>query len=199
PPPGQPDPSGGFSQQGPPPGFGQQPPQGDPSGFGGPPPGDPSGFGGPPPGQQPGGFGQQPPPPGAPGGFPPQGPPPGQPGGFGGPPPPGYGGAPQGGNTQLFGWIVGGLVGLFGLIALIFSFVDLGDVLGLEDDVPSSIDVDEALDRLGMASSGALTFYIVMLLIGSVATLGSGVMLALASKFSAVLQKMVPIATAVGG
>ncbi|OLZ54112.1 hypothetical protein [Amycolatopsis keratiniphila] len=170
---------GGFGQQQ---GFGQ-PQQGgfDPAqgqqqpGFGQP----QQGFGGPPQG----GFGQQP--------------------GFGGPPP-GYSPAAAGGGggNQMFGLIAGGVVALLGLVALIVSFVYFGDASDYSkvfDTAPNQEQVDKFLDEAGLVGPGAIWFYVIMLLVGSLASLAGGVGLALAGKLPGTVKKIAPIVVAAGG
>ncbi|KZB87578.1 hypothetical protein [Amycolatopsis regifaucium] len=172
-------------------GFGQQ------QGFSGPQPGgfDPSqgqqqpgfgqpqqGFGG----QPQGGFGQQP--------------------GFGGPPQ-GYSSAPTGGSggNPMFGFIAGGLVGLLGLLALVFSFVYFGDASDYSEGLDSQSSrlgqeaVDKLLDQFGLASPGTVWLYVILLLVASLIATAAGVGLALAGKLPAKIKKIVPIAVTVGG
>ncbi|WP_191255372.1 hypothetical protein [Amycolatopsis oliviviridis] len=171
-------------------GFGQQ------QGFGGPSQGgfDPSqgqqqpgfgqpqqGFGGPPQG----GFGQQP--------------------GFGGPPQ-GYSpAAAGGGGNPLFGFIAGGLVGLLGLLALIFTFVYFGDASEFSEAVDSQTSkmgeeaVNKALDQFGLASPGTVWLYVILLLVASLVATAAGAGLALAGKLPASIKKIVPIAVTAGG
>ncbi|MFD9964529.1 hypothetical protein [Amycolatopsis sp. NPDC058986] len=174
-------------------GFGQQQPgYGQPGAYGQPQPayGQP---GQPQPGQpgQPQGFG-------APGGF--GGPPPG--GGFG-QPAPAFGAAPAGGGgNALYGYIAGGVVALLGLIALIFSFVYLGDASDyskLFDRAPNQDAIDKFLDKAGIVGSGTVWLYVILILLGSLISLAGGVGLALASKLSGTIKTIVPFVVLGGG
>jgi hypothetical protein len=150
-------------------------------------------------GQQPGGYGQP--------GQPPQGF--GGPPGFGGQQQPGFGGPPpqfgtpsSGGGNGLFGYIAGGVVALLGLLALIFTFVYLGDVSDYSkvlDLAPSQAQLDKFLDDAGTAAPRTLWFYVIMLLVFSLVALVAGVALALAGKLPAKLRKILPIAVAASG
>ncbi|MFD5090616.1 hypothetical protein ACFWMR_08450 [Amycolatopsis thailandensis] len=172
---------GGFGQQqgfGGPPQGGFDPSQGQPQpGFGQP----QQGFGGPPQG----GFGQQP--------------------GFGGPQ--GYSPAPAGGGggNPLFGFIAGGLVGLLGLLALIFSFVYFGDASEYSEGIDAQSSklgeeaVNKLLDQFGLASPGTVWLYVILLLVASLIATAAGAGLALAGKLPASIKKIVPIAVTAGG
>ncbi|MBB5852823.1 hypothetical protein ACFQ05_05960 [Amycolatopsis umgeniensis] len=172
---------GGFGQQqgfGGPPQGGFDPSQGQQPGFGQP----QQGFGGPPQG----GFGQQP--------------------GFGGPPQ-GYSPALAGGGggNPLFGFIAGGLVGLLGLLALVFTFVYFGDASEFSEGVDSQSSklgeeaVNKLLDQFGLASPGTVWLYVILLLVASIIATAAGAGLALASKLPAGIKKIVPIAVTAGG
>lgn len=173
-------PSGGFPQQGPPPGYGAPPQQ---QGFGGPPPSPPHGFGGP---QQ--GFGGPPP------GY---GPPPQHGGGFGGP----AGGSMATG--KLLGFAAGGLLAVFGLLALTFTLVDIfGDIADFAkamEPVPEDMR-EKFLDQAGVFSPGEMRLFVILVMVGALATLAGGALWVAGQLLGkALFKKIAPIAVAAGG
>lgn len=165
---------GGYGQQGV--AYGQPPQQG---GYGAPQPGY-----GPPQGQPGGGYG-----------GPPQGP-----GGFGAPAGAFAGPSGSGGDKKLFGWVAAGVVAVLGLAGVILSIVDLTDMGQYSDQMDlfeQQPGTQEILDQF--PSAGMLTFFLIMVLLGSLLAIGSGVLLALYGKLGAGLKKVTPIAAASGG
>ncbi|SNR32400.1 hypothetical protein SAMN06265360_102110 [Haloechinothrix alba] len=149
------------------------------------------------PGQQQGGFAQQPGGQYAPpfGGHPQQNFGfPGQPDGFGGAPPqPGYGRS-GGAGMSIGGLLAGGVVALLGVVILILTFVEMADMGGY-----SSAHDRLDLSEFGLASPGLLWFYLVMMMIGALAAIAGGVLIALAGKLGAAMIRIAPIATTAGG
>src|SRR5690606_18681757 len=123
-------------------------------------------------------------------------------GGFGAPGQPAFGG---GGGMNFVPMIVGGIVAVLGLVALIFTFVDLFDNIsdfrkGLDHIAGNDDEArDRVLDERDVFSPGTLTFMVIIVMVGALLTLGGGALLALPGKLKGALQKLGPIAVTAGG
>ncbi|WP_326944378.1 hypothetical protein OG439_31645 [Amycolatopsis sp. NBC_01307] len=146
--------------------------------------GQPGGYG-----QQPGGFGQPGQPPQGFGGPPGFGGPQQQQ--FGGPPQQQFGASPAGGGNPLFGYIAAGLLAIFGLLAVVFFFVDMfdSDFTTYSDAVGKVTDqqIQAAKDAGQYISPGALTIYYILVLVGGLAALGAAVFTFLKNKIASFL------------